>query len=171
MPGQLLQMGRVGRPHGIRGEIGLDWNGDYSPGPDELVYIKTEKGEPRPYRIASARRHKGRLLLALEGVPTRTEAEKLTGNLVYMDRANVPQPGEDEAFLADLPGSDVYLENGERLGRLDRLEFPAGQILWIIKDDAGREILFPAIPDFIRSLDPGAVTIAPPPGLLEIYRA
>lgn len=169
----MLAMGMTGRPHGIKGEIGVNWHGEYIPRPGDTVYLQKPKGDILPYEVANVRQHKGRLLLTLVGVIDRNGAEALKDMPVLLPRDAVAQPGEDEAFLADLPGCRVFLENGEPLGVIDHLEMPAGQLVWAIKDATAREILFPATPEFIHKLDmqKREAIIAPPPGLLDIYRA
>lgn len=117
--------------------------------------------------------HKGYPLISLSGIDDRDKAEALRGARIFMPRSELPPPGEDEAWLEDLIGADILLEDGKRIGVLDHIEYPAGQEIWAIKDEAGREILFPARPEFIASIDAaaGKVRIAPPPGLLDIYLA
>lgn len=92
----------------------------------------------------SCRMHKGRPLLLLEGITDRNMAEALRGQKILLDRADLPEPGEDEAYLEDLLGCDVLLPEGRRLGRLDHFEYPAGQEIWAIVTDQGDEVLFPA---------------------------
>lgn len=164
-----LAMGSLGRAHGIKGELALNWHGGEPPAPGQMLYL--ERGDH--FRILSARPHKGRYLVMLEGISDRTRAESLNGQQVFVSRADLPPLDEDEAFLADLPGCQVFLEDGSFLGVLDHLEFPAGQLVWGIKSPGGNEILLPGQPEFIADLDLAArrIVVAPPPGLLEIYNA
>lgn len=171
MAGALIHMGTLARPHGIKGEICIDWHAD-SPLLLELPFwLQAGDEPPRRARALSCRLHKGRPLLLLEGVTDRNTAEALRGHKILVDRADLPQPGEDEAYLEDLLGCDVLLPDGRRLGRLDHLEYPAGQEIWAIAADRDVEVLFPARPEFIAAFDLKArtVTIDPPEGLLEIY--
>jgi len=69
----------------------------------------------------------------------------------------------------------VKLENGEVVGELEDIDFPAGQEMWVIRapeSEGGYEVLLPAVPEFVLDIDLDAevVTIAPPEGLLELYR-
>lgn len=165
-------MGSVGRAHGIKGEVGVIWHGASPPRIGSVIYLGDE-ADPRAYRVLSATSHKGRQILALEGINDRTAAEKLTGMPVYLSRASLPSAGEDEAYLCDLEGMEIYLPDGAKVGRLDHVEFPAGQEIWSISGVNGQEVLFPAQPEFIVSFDltGGKIVIDPPPGLLEIYNA
>lgn len=166
-------MGVVGRPHGIKGEISVDWQGAQQPRNGEYIYLQAGGSDPKPWRITSSRMHKGRLLLLLEHVTNRTKADSLKGMTVLMSREAVSPLEEDEAFAQDLPGCQVFLADGSSLGRLEYVDFPAGQMIWAIIDQDGNEILFPAEPRFIKTLDMAGrkVIIVPPEGLLDIYRA
>lgn len=173
VPEGFVLLGAVARPHGIRGELAVDWYADASPGDFPRLWLCRRGAEPRAVALAASRRHKGRPLVTLEGVTGRDEAEALRGAALCVPRADLPEPPEGEAYLTDLMGADVVLPDGSRLGRLDHVELPAGQEVWAIRADDGREILFPAQPAFIRSLDVAArkVCIDPPPGLLDVYLA
>lgn len=106
-----------------------------------------------------------------KGSRIATWPRRCAGQKILLDRADLPEPGEDEAYLEDLLGCDVLLPEGRRLGRLDHFEYPAGQEIWAIVTDQGDEVLFPARPEFITGFDLAArtVSIDPPEGLLEIY--
>lgn len=173
VPGDFVLLGAVARPHGIRGELAVDWYADAAPGAFPRLWLCRPGAEPRAVALAASRQHKGRPLVTLEGVSTRDEAEALRGAALCVPRADLPEPPEGEAYLTDLMGADVVLPDGSRVGRLDHVETPAGQEVWAIRTDYGREILFPAQPDFIRSLDVAGrkVCIDLPPGLLDVYLA
>lgn len=173
MTEELLRMGRVGRPHGIRGEFGVDWAGDYVPAPGDTLFLQSGDHTPASYQLISAKRHNGRLLLMLNGIASRTAAAGLTGATISMRKEDLPAPADGDAFLADLLGMEVWLDTGELAGRLDHVEFPAQQVVWVIRDAANNEILFPARPEFIKDIESSRnkIIISPPPGLLEIYRA
>lgn len=172
-PEGFIQLGTIARPHGIKGEVAVDWYADAPPNSFPQLWLCKRGMNPRPVPVLSCRNHKGRPLLWLEGISSRDEAEALRGCALCVPRANLPEPASDEAYLADLLGADVYLPDGDRLGRLDHVEMPAGQEVWAIKTDSGHEILFPAQPEFIRSFNLKArqVCIDPPPGLLDVYLA
>ena len=82
----LLAVGRVGRPHGVRGEVTVEVRTDE---PDQrfiagsvLVTEPTSKG---PLTVAGARWHSGRLLVRFEGYPDRTAAETLRDTLLCVE--------------------------------------------------------------------------------------
>lgn len=166
-------MGNISKAHGIKGEISCIWNGEFLPSPGMELFLGDRLEASRPYKLISARFHKNRLLAVLENITDRNLAEKLTGAKIFLRKRDLPPLEEGEAWLADLAGSRIILKDGREVGVLDHFEFPAGQQLWVIKADNGKEILFPAREEFIGSIDSEnkRVIIAPPPGLLDIYLA
>jgi 16S rRNA processing protein RimM len=108
-------------------------------------------------------------------VNTRTEAESLRSHTVLVSRDRLPASGEGEVPAGDLPGLTVLARGEDGLDRpLGFIAFaaaPAGQQIWSIATPDGREILVPAVPEFVLSIDPaaGIARIAPPPGLLDLY--
>jgi 16S rRNA processing protein RimM len=169
--GALIHLGTLLRPHGIKGEIRMDWHADSSLPMDAPLWLAQGQSPPRPVKVLSCRDHQGRLLVRFEGIADRSAAEALRGQKLLVDRDFLPAPAEDESYVQDLLGADVRLPDGQRLGRLDRLECPAGQDIWIILTDDGGEILFPAQPCFILGFDAArhAVYVDPPQGLTEVY--
>ncbi|MBD5557503.1 MAG: 16S rRNA processing protein RimM [Desulfovibrio sp.] len=173
VPEGYVELGAVARPHGIRGELAVDWYADAAPAAFPRLWLCRRGAEPASVEVLASRNHKGRPLLTLAGVTGRDAAEALRGALLCVPRAELPEPAGDEVYVADLMGADVILPDGSRVGRLDHVEQPAGQEIWAIRTDDGREILFPAQADFIRSFDLAGrrVCIDPPPGLLDVYLA
>lgn len=170
---KLVEMGRLGKALGLKGELYLVWHGENLPEKGQILYIPRSEDHIAELVVSALRVHKERLVLSLAGIDNRNLAEELAGSTVFQTRSQLRKPDEEEAFLADLIDSEIFLTDGTCIGKLDHVEFPAGQQIWVIKGCAGNEILFPAQPCFIESLDPEAhkVTISPPPGLLEIYNA
>lgn len=164
-----IHLGTLVRPHGIRGELRVQWYGQAALRPGAPLWLQQGGEQPSPVRLLAVRWHRGMPLARLEGVADRTAAELLRGAKLLAQRRELPAAAQDEAYLCDLMGCDVLLPDGSRLGRLDHVESPAGQELWSIVTDAGREVLFPAQPQFITGFGQGSVSIAPPEGLLDIY--
>ncbi len=164
-----IHMGSVLKPHGILGEIALAWYG-VSPFSCSLpYYLQSGNATPEPVTIEQARMHNGRLLVRIAGVSTREQAAGLRGKKILTLRASLPPPGKNEAYVGDLVGATVFLKDGTSIGHFSHIV--AGTSVWSISTDDGREILFPAQPDFIDILDTEKmrIVIAPPEGLLDLY--
>ena len=118
------------------------------------------------------RMHKGRPLVIFEGVNDRTAAELLRGHVMLVPEDTLPELDEDEVYLHDMLGLSVVLDaTGQKLGVLDHVLFHGEQELWSILTPEGKEILLPAVPEFVADidLDTEIIRITPPEGLLELY--
>ena len=167
-----IVIGRITRPHGIRGEVCVDFYADSPSILEDAVWLELPPAQPKPYGVIYARHHHNRLLLTLESVPDRNAAELLRNATVLVPRERLPALEPGEVYLADLPGFTVVLqETGETIGRISSIDTASGQEIWQITTPEGKNILFPAVPEFVAELDVDAkvARVTPPPGLLEIY--
>jgi 16S rRNA processing protein RimM len=166
-------VGKVVKPHGIRGELCVE---SYADSPDlffglKAVLLGPPERRPASYRIRAAREHKGRLLLTLQGVDDRNRAESLRGLEVRIPKDALPELEDGEFYMDDLLGLRVLLPDGNELGVLERFLETPGQITWVIAHASGREVLLPAVNEFLMELDldNGIIRVEPPEGLVELY--
>ncbi len=166
-----LVLGRVRKPHGLKGELSVC---SYTDSPlvfNKLrrIFLQVNGRRPQEFNIFKVREHGKFLLIKLKDVRDRDEAEKWRGAKILALREDVPKE-EDEVFFADIIGCNVYLPDGMFVGVVkDVKRYP--QEIWEIQDKDENEILFPAIDKFVLKLDVENETIIidPPAGLLEIY--
>ena len=167
-----ITIGRIIKPHGIKGEVCVDFYADSPSILADEVWLARPSAPPHAVSVTAARFHHGRLLLTLPDSPDRNTAETLRGTDIFIPRERLPALEDGEVYLADLPGFSVILqETGAALGVIADADLSSGQEIWRIITPEGKEILFPAVPEFVAELNPAARTahITPPPGLLEIY--
>jgi 16S rRNA processing protein RimM len=170
-----LVVGRVGRPHGIRGELTVQVHTD----DPELRFaagsvLATEPAERGPLTISSSRWHSGRLLVSFAGYADRTRAEDLRGTLLVMDSAEVgPTADPDEFHDYQLIDLEVVTVTGDRIGVVTDV-LHQGQNLLVVRptpdhQDRG-EILVPFVAALVLQVDVkvGRLVIDPPPGLLDL---
>ena len=161
-------LGRVARPHGVRGEVSVDWYGEDPSLVEGPVFLEFPGGRTRDVVTRSWRANKNALLVSFEGVTDRNGAEALRGANVCVLGENMPALDENEAYVEDLLGREVCLRDGRFVGVLHHIETPPGQMLFALRDERC-EYLFPAREEFLVSLgDP--IVIDPPEGLLETCR-
>ncbi len=171
----LVVLGRLTKPHGVKGDIRVDYYADSADLLDKPLMLRAGRFAPRPIRVRDWHLWKDQLILGIEGCNDRSAAEQLRGQELLIDASFLPEPEDDEPYLRDLIGLSVQLEDGTVVGELEDVDFPAGQEMWSIRapeKDGGHEILFPAVPEFVLDIDlsAGTATIAPPEGLLDLYR-
>ena len=127
----LIFVAQVGAAHGVRGEVKVT---TFTADPMALAAYKTlmrQDGSPA-LPIASARPAQGGLVARLKGVDDRNAAEALRGLKLYISRDSLPEPEEDEFYLADLIGLSVETAEGELLGKVKTVQdFGAGDLLEI----------------------------------------
>ena len=122
--------------------------------------------------IDTVRMHQGTPLIRFVEAPDRTAAEFLRGQTLLIPESALPELDEDEVYLHDMLGLSVVLDaTGQKLGVLDHVLFHGEQELWSILTPEGKEILLPAVPEFVADidLDTEIIRITPPEGLLELY--
>ena len=163
-------VGRIGRPHGIRGEVTVEVRTDEPEAcfaPDCSLFVN---GSERTLVVARSHWHSGRLLLSFEGVHDRTQAEALRGLLLEIERADDAVPDDPEEFYDHaLVGCTVALTSGEEVGTVrEVVHLPAQDLLAVTLAD-GREALVPFVHAIVPEVDITArrVVIDPPPGLLD----
>ena len=168
----LITAGKIIKPHGIRGEVCLE---SYLDSPSLFlgqIFLQFGKAAPKQHTIKSYRSHQGRLLATFENISDRTSAESLRGAAVLIPKQNLAEPKPGEFYIQDLIGLNVLLtQTKECIGQITEVNLGTGQELWVIENSEGKEILFPAVPEFVEEidLDNGNVLITPPQGLLELY--
>ena len=164
-----LAVGFMRRPHGVRGEILLDVLTDF-PERIEAGKVFYVGDEHLPMTIASRRHHNKGLLLSFEGINDRDEVGRFRNTSLYVKLLDWPPLPEGEFYDFELIGLEVVVEEtGEVLGKLvDIIETGANDV-YVVKSDAGRENLLPAIPDVVLDIDLDTATMSVYllPGLLD----
>lgn len=169
MGDNMLVVGRIGRPHGIRGEVTVDVRTDdpgsrFTPG----AVLATDPESAGPLTIERVRWHSGRLLLAIAGVGDRTEAEELRGTWMLVDYTRLPPPEDpDEFHDQELIGLAVESVSGEAVGTVTEIRH-TGQDLLVVGRPTGDEVYIPFVTAIVPEVDinGGRVVIDPPAGLL-----
>jgi 16S rRNA processing protein RimM len=169
-PDNTLLVGTVVAPFGIRGQVkmrAITSNIDHFIRRVRDVYLGPKF---QPYRISRAFEHKpGFLVLSLDGVTTREQAEGLRDSDVAILAGAAPPLAADEYFLHDLPGLRVETENGELIGTVrDYIETGANEVIVVAREGAP-EALIPLVRDIVAELNipAGRIVIRPLPGLLD----
>ncbi len=163
-----LECGKIINTHGVRGACKIE---SWCDTPEVLCGIKTlyykKKDEYLSLEVTKASVHKGCALVYFYGIDSIEAAELLKNRVVYADREDIPID-DDRVFIADIIGLPVFDErNGKRLGVLSELiESPASD-LFSVKTADGRDVLVPAVEEFIGHIDDGGVFLRPIPGMFE----
>lgn len=159
-------IGRVGRPHGVRGEVTVQPLTD-EPARRFVPGVVLAAGD-RTLTLAGARRHGDRLLAVFEEIADREAAADLTGTLLSLDVPADEDTGEDDAWYDhQLVGLTVRSTSGVDLGEVLRVEHGAQDLL-VVRVGAG-ERLVPFVGPIVPVVDvaAGFLVVDPPSGLLD----
>ncbi|MBI3689082.1 MAG: ribosome maturation factor RimM [Actinobacteria bacterium] len=167
-----LIVGRIGKPHGVRGEVSVEVRTD---DPEARFaagsVLVTDPAERGPLTVGRMHWHSGRLLLTFDGVGGREAAERLRGTLLVVDTTDLAELTDpDEFYDHQLVGLRAELPDGQVLGVVSEvIHAPSGDLLAVARS-AGGEALVPFLTAMVPEVDlpGGRLVVAPPEGLLEL---
>ncbi|MDQ0690575.1 ribosome maturation factor RimM [Arthrobacter sp. W4I7] len=165
-----LQVARIGKPHGIRGEVTVqvltDAPGDrFVPGTEFVV----EPASAGPLTVISARWNKDILLLGFEEIETRNEAETLRGAKLFIETEELDEDNDEGWYEHELVGLEARV--GSRVvGKVAALNTMPVQDLLVVTTPDGEEILIPFVEQIVPevNIEEGFVLLTPPDGLFEL---
>ncbi|MBO6003557.1 MAG: 16S rRNA processing protein RimM [Aeriscardovia sp.] len=159
----LVRVGKIVKPHGVRGEVSFFLTTDDPEGRLKKGASLVD-GDGNKYRVRAARQAGTQTLLSLSGVDCRQKAEALRGKDLF---AEAGKSDENGIYYKDLPGLKVELEGGEEVGTVSGvLETP--QLLLEV-DRSGSKCLIPWVKEFVKQVDleGGRIIMSLPDGLLS----
>lgn len=172
-------VGRIGRPHGIRGEVSVEPRTDE---PDRRFVVGTRlateaprggvphgPGRPQALTIAAVRWHQDRLLVRFEEVADRNAAEVVRGLVLVVEVPDDEAPGDPEEFYDhQLVGLRVETTEGVVVGELGSVQHGSAQDLLVVRRTEGGEALVPFVTALVPTVDVagGRIVVADRPGLL-----
>ena len=152
----MLEVGRVVKPHGLRGEVVVDLVTDRGERLDPGSVLQTERG---PLTVERSRPHGGRHVVTFDGVADRDGAEALRGLVLRAERLDDP----DALWVHELIGAEAVLPDGTPVGRVEAVEATRADDLLVLDGGALVPVAFVVGWDERRRL-----VIDPPDGLLDL---
>jgi 16S rRNA processing protein RimM len=169
-------VGRIGRPHGVRGEVTVEVRTDdpglrFVPG----AVLRTDPADRGPVTITRTHWHGTTLLLSLQGVDSREAAEAVRNTELLVDVADLPELEDPDSFYDhQLVGLTARLPDGSVLGEVTAVRHEAQDLL-VVRRGAGGEtaaddVLVPFVSAIVPTVDVagGFVEVDPPEGLLDL---
>jgi len=164
-----LTVARIGRAHGLRGEVALDLRTD---APEERLaagaVLSTEPASAGPLTVVRTRIQQGRWYVTFAQVTDRTAAEGLRGVELVVDATDDESDDDDAWYPHELAGLRVEHVDGRVLGEVVALEHAPAHDLLVVRETGGARTSVP----FVRAIVPvvdvdgGRVVLDPPGGLL-----
>ena len=154
MEKNLFPIGRVVKPHGIKGRMKVEYFGE------DLrrfvsyheIFIEDEKGRPESYEILEASPHPPRLILRLKGIEKIEQAQPLIGKTILVEKEAFPGLEKGEYYWADLLGMKVETREGKQIGKVREIFATGAHDVYVVEGKRG-EISLPAIGEVILDID------------------
>lgn len=165
-----LQVARIGKPHGIRGEVTVQVLTDapedrFVPGTEFVV----EPASSGPLTVSSARWNKDILLLGFEEVADRNRAETLRGAKLFIETADLDEDDDEGWYEHELVGLEARVGDTV-VGKVAALNTAPAQDLLMVTTPDGEEILIPFVEQIVPEVNiaEGYILLTPPDGLFEL---
>ncbi|QIK66986.1 ribosome maturation factor RimM [Nocardioides sp. HDW12B] len=178
-PERDVVVGRIGRPHGVRGEVSLELRTDE---PDRrfadgaVLTVRGAPGRPAPEHatltVAATRWHQERLLVRFEQLTDRDAAERARDLLLEVTIAADSAPVEDDEFYDfQIVGLSVVTEDGTPAGTVKAVLHPGAQDLLVVARNGQEDALVPFVSALVPEVDlaGGRLVVADRPGLLSPF--
>jgi 16S rRNA processing protein RimM len=167
----LVTVGRIVRPHGIRGQVVVAPETDFGTarfGAGSMLRIR-DGDAARELKVTTSREYDGRWVVGFESVTTMNEAEALRGAELRVPPEGLHALEGNRFYVHDLLECEVVTVSGERVGRVVRVDLHTGSPLLVVAGRAG-EVLVPLAEPICRRVDVAgkSIEIDPPEGLIEL---
>jgi 16S rRNA processing protein RimM len=161
----------VVRPHGIGGLLRIC---SYAESKDSFLKAGTvslylDREGIQEYKVLSVQKHKNILLMQLDGLISRFDAERFRGADVFIKKEALQSKDEDDYFWFELIGLSVYLESGRCIGTVEDIFQTGSNDIYIVREGE-KEYLIPATHDVVKEIDlvKKSMIIMEMEGLLDI---
>lgn len=165
-----ILLGKVAKAHGIKGELKLlafSGKAESITRNSRLTLVSPENNIFPDLNVLKARVGKKEVIARLEGINDRNHAEELVGYGILVLKKDLPALSGDRFYLYELEGVSVKTTDGNIIGTVEAF-FDNGVQDIIVVRDGKVEYLIPLSPGMLVGRDTSSITIAPPPGLLEM---
>lgn len=166
----LVLIGRIGRCHGIRGDVRVQSYSSHEgrfAGLD-AVFIGLDTRDAAYRRIDRVQETASGIVMHFDGIDSRTDAEEIVGRHIYIRESEMKSAPEGAHYIHDLIGMTMRSDDDRYTGVLrEVLQLPAHDAFAF--EVEGREVLVPNVPEFILSIDASVrcIVVRNVPGLFE----
>jgi 16S rRNA processing protein RimM len=167
---ELVRVGYVSGPHGIRGALRVRLDNPDSILPRYLQRLTLARnGETAEYRVTSAQSAgRGTYKIILEGISGFEDAAAQRGAIAMVPAAALPATGPKEFYYFQAVGCEILTTEGVRIGVIEEVFSNGANEVWVVRDRSAEHLL-PVIEDVVKRIDLAArrVIIEVIPGLLD----
>ncbi len=161
---KLIKIGKIVAPHGIKGQVRVY---NYST-PNRFDTLPGIIVDSKEFRIEKSGHAGNMVILKLESVDDRSSAESMRNKDIFMEEEFLEELSEDEYFISDLIGLDVYRVDSESLGKIKDVLQHGPVDIYEIELNSGKMAYIPAVKEFIKEVDmTRGLVIDTIPGLID----
>ncbi len=166
------QLGYIIKPHGLKGELQILLDVDSPLQYENLESVFVLQGQQLvPFFIESINVRSDRAILAFDDIVTLEQAEQLRGKELYLPLSALSKVNENEFFIHEIIDFKVVDQNGKEIGKIQNAVESGPQLILVIENSEGVEILIPYIQQLLIKLDRvlKQLQLQIPEGLVEVY--
>jgi len=153
---EYLSVGRILRPHGVRGEVMVEALTDFPEalhGRTVTLQPPASDAQPEQRTVEEMRWHRGKLLMRLDGSTDRNSVENLRGCVLLIPTAEATPLAEGQYYHHQIIGLRAVTEDGQALGEVKSIIETGANDVYVVEKPEGGELLLPAIRDVIQGID------------------
>lgn len=153
----VFQVGVITSPHGVRGEVKVFPTTDDNERFNSLKTVILDHGHgQKELEIEGVKFFKNMVILKFKGIDDRNDVERLRQAKLLVTRDQAVELDEDEYFIADLIGMQVFAEDGEELGTISDVLQTGANDVYVVSKTGAADLLIPAIHECILKVDVAA---------------
>lgn len=154
---KLYKVGKIVNTHGLMGEVRVISTTDfeeerYEPG-SKLYYVSKSGEKPKMLTIKSHRKHKNFDLLTFVGYTNINQVEPFKEGLLKVAESELSPLEENAYYFHEIIGCEVFTTDGESLGKIKEILTPGANDVWVVQNEAKKEVLIPYIVDVVKTVD------------------
>lgn len=171
---EILRIGTLVKPHGIKGEMLALLNVDGLDISELSCLVIHVDGIPVPFFVNGVRqRGNSSVLLTIDGISDEHDAARMCPSDISAFKMEIPErdySDEDGLYASDLIGYTAVGTDGHPIGKVTDIEDSTANVLFIIVTPAGKTLYVPVVPEFIASIDAdsGILTLDLPPDMIGL---
>ena len=150
VPDGRIVIGRVGAAHGIQGDLRIIPLTDF---PERFAALREVMVGDELLHVERVKPQGKNVLMRFREYAVREEAQKLTGRLLTVARADAAPLDEGEYYVFDIVGLTVYDETDHELGTVENVIRTGSNDVYAVRAEDGREILIPALHTAVLAID------------------
>jgi 16S rRNA processing protein RimM len=149
---QDICVGVITAVNGVKGYVKVR---SFTNNPKDIAeFAKIFDENNNEYKLSIVTSKKDYVIVGIKGVTSRNEAERLRNIKLYIKRSELPEPGNDSYYHADLLGAEAVLSDGTKFGVVKNIvNFGAGDIIEIYDHNSEKTVYYPFTKQYVPDVN------------------